>query len=97
MKRSYHIFSVTATCILFSCMLKNSKADCESVKTGNFEMRSEIDNSVSLINRNDSIQTETNTKTGHIVRSRIKWNTNCEYILTYLSQTKNSSDTVASY
>lgn len=77
-----------------SCASTSKQTDCEMFKTGRFELRSTVDNSISLIDRNDSVQTETNNKTGHVVKARIKWTSSCEYELTYFAQTTNSADTI---
>ena len=90
------LFPITAF-LAVSCSSISKQTGCERFKTGRFELHSKLDNSISLIERNDSIQTETNNKTGHVVKARIKWTANCEYALTYFAQTTNSSDTIVPF
>lgn len=97
MRRILPILSLAATLLLTSCASSRKHADCKKFKTGRFALHSEVDNSTSLVERNDSIQTETNKTTGHVVKARIKWTANCEYELSYFEQTTNSSDTIVPF
>ena len=63
---------------------------CERFKTGRFETHSEIDNTRSLIQRSDSLQIETNLETGNITKAYIRWTSNCEYELLYISSSPDS-------
>jgi hypothetical protein len=94
MRQTIPFLVLTMGFLLASCASANKQSNCENFKAGRFELHSEGDNSVLLIDRNDSIQTETNKSTGHIVKARIKWIGICEYDLTYFTQTTNSSDTI---
>src|SRR5689334_19062119 len=78
-------------CALTSCKSNNS-TDCSRFRTGRFELHSEADNSNTIIVRNDSIQSETNDRTGETVKTKIKWPGDCEYELTFIDQTKKISD-----
>ena len=51
-------------------------------------------NSKSIIERNDTIQVETNLTTGDVLKARIRWTSNCEYELFYIS---NSKDSISTY
>jgi len=84
------------TCLtaLLSCSSMQKHIDCSKFRKGKFELHSKYDNSVSLIQRNDSIQTEYNKTTGHIAKAKIKWKSECEYELQYFQQTTNSTDTI---
>lgn len=97
MRKTIPFLLLITTSIAISCASANKQTDCERFKTGRFELHSKVDNSISIIERNDTIQTETNTKSGNIVKARIKWRANCEYELTYFAQTKNSSDTIVPF
>jgi hypothetical protein len=97
MRKIFLFLFLTATFLVTSCASSRKQADCEKFKTGRFELRSELDNSITTIERNDSIQTETSNKTGHITKARIKWIADCEYELTYFAQTTNSSDTIVPF
>lgn len=50
-----------------------------------------------IIDRQDSIQIETNTVTGEISKSKITWPTPCEYKITDISNNKISKDGVDSF
>lgn len=97
MRKTIPFLLLITTSILISCASANKQTDCERFKTGRFELHSKVGNSISIIERNDTIQTETNTKSGSIVKARIKWTSNCEYELTYFAQTTNSTDTIVPF
>ena len=97
MRKLLPLLFLAATLLLTSCASSRKQTDCEKFKTGRFELHSEINNSISLIERDDSIQTETNKTTGHVMKAKIKWTANCEYELTYFDQTTNSSDTIVPF
>ena len=77
-----------------SCQNHNN---CSKFKIGRFLFHSKFDNSTTIIERNDSIQTETNLNSGVIVKSKVKWTGECEYLLTYYDQSKKSSDSIVLY
>lgn len=97
MRKTIPFLFLIAIAFAVSCASTNKQTDCKRFKTGRFELHSKVDNSISLIERNDSIQTETDSKSGSVVKARIKWTANCEYELTYFSQTSNSSDTIVPF
>ncbi len=70
---------------IFILMASCSPAkSCKSFKTGKFTL---IDNQKNLeytIERNDSIQTETNVKTGQVTKFKIDWESDCKYSLTMI-------------
>ena len=80
-----------------SCSSTQRPDNCGNFKQGKFRLTSRIDNSYTIIERRDSIQTETNLKTGHIVIAIVNWTNPCEYELQYQIQTKNSDDTIISF
>lgn len=83
--------------ILLSCSSTQKQTDYSKFRQGKFELHSKYDNSVTLIQRNDSIQTEYNKSTGHVVKAKIKWTSECEYELQYFQQTTNSTDTIVPF
>ena len=85
---------ITSGFLFSTCAFNKKQISCEQFKKGLFELHSEVNNSISLIDRNDSIQTETDLSTGHIVKTRIKWTSNCDYELLYISQLNNSEDSI---
>jgi hypothetical protein len=70
-----------ATLILMSGCIFSQKNDCLSFKTGKFELIDEQNSLHYLIERNDSIQTETNLKTGQSSSFKIEWLNSCDYQL----------------
>jgi hypothetical protein len=96
MKRPSTTLFIISTFLLTSCATRSQKS-CDDFKNGKFILKSRFDDSYSIINRNDSIQTEINSKTGDIVTAKIRWTSACAYELQYQTQTKNSSDTIVQY
>ena len=86
-----------ATVLLTSCISATKPTNCENFKNGRFEIHSNFDNSISIIDRNDSIQTETDSKTGQVTKARINWTTECEYELFYFTPTSDTSDKIDSF
>ncbi len=85
------------TIFLISCGPTQQAIECNEFKKGKFIMKSKVDNSYFIINRNDSTQTETNNKTGQITTAKIEWAGPCFYKLYYSKQTHNSSDTITQF
>jgi hypothetical protein len=94
MTKTFSLIVIIATYLLISCTSAQKQFECEKFKTGHFELHSKFDNSISLIDRNDGIQTETNAATGHITKAHIKWTGKCEYELLYFAQTTSTADTI---
>lgn len=65
--------------LLPSCAGINQK--CEKVQKGTFFQYSKFDGAKIRIDRNDSIQVETNLINGDIQKSRIQWITPCSFLL----------------
>ena len=65
----------------FSLVTFGQDKACQDFKTGNFEY---VNTSYSdwKVSRTDSLQTETNTKSGLIIHSAITWISDCEFTLT---------------
>jgi hypothetical protein len=87
----------SVTLFLMSCASTQRQNSCNSFKEGKFKLNSRFDNSFTTIERHNSTQTETNSKTGQVVTAMIKWTSSCEYELQYQGQTKNSADTINSF
>lgn len=84
--------------IFISCKSKKMAKGFTKFKTGNFmyyykgeQGKNDI---TFLINRNDSIQTETNSKTGNVSTFTIKWTDTLKYELYFLSSTDNLPDSI---
>lgn len=77
--------TLAATLILMSGCIFSQKNDCLSFKTGKYELLDEQNSVHYLVERNDSIQTETNLITGQSSSFKIKWLNSCDYQLEMIS------------
>lgn len=80
--------------LLFSYIVScnsNSQNDCSKFHFGRFFSIQAFDQR-NIILRNDSIQFETNIKTGHVFKSKIRWLNDCEYELTDFFEKQNDTD-----
>jgi hypothetical protein len=80
-----HFFSLSlmlhAILIWLSISCNNGDMTCSNFKTGKFLYHSKYTNTDYSINRNDSIQTETNLSTGKATKGRVVWINSCEFNL----------------
>lgn len=88
---------LVVTFLLMSCASTQRQNNCDNFKEGKFKLNSHFDNSYYIINRQNSTQTETNSRTGQVTTASITWTNPCEYELLYQAQTKNSADTINSF
>ena len=88
------MFSSILAVFCYRAFPTHIKKNCSRFKTGEFTLKSHLNGSYSLIDRNDSIQIETSMKSGAKVTARIKWTTECDYELQYLNQTRIANDTI---
>lgn len=58
--------------------------NCKSFRTGKFKLVDDKINKEYLIIRNDSIQIETELKTGQVTKFKINWESDCKYTLTFI-------------
>ncbi|MES2543541.1 MAG: hypothetical protein V4548_01555 [Bacteroidota bacterium] len=58
----------------------NTNINCDKFKTGKFEIESKYGGKI-LIKRTHKFQTETVTRNGNVVRYKIKWSDECNFIL----------------
>jgi hypothetical protein len=82
------------TLILLCC---RNQSDCSEFKNGKFFSISPVTKDKIIIERNDTLQVETNTETGIIMKSKISWKNPCEYQLTAISNSKVLQDGVDSF
>ncbi len=96
MKPKFLLFILLSSSIviLICC---NSSLDCSRFKNGKFYIYSPVTKDRIIIERKDSIQTETNTKTGNIIKSKIVWTSPCEYNILGVSNNKSSQDNIDSF
>jgi hypothetical protein len=66
--------------IFLACSQSSKHLDCSKFRSGKFLSHSAFDQHT-IIERNDTIQLETNDKTGLTMRARIKWISPCVYQL----------------
>lgn len=85
---------ILMTMTLLSC---RNQSDCAEFKNGKFFSISPVTKDKIIIERNDTLQVETNTETGIIMKSKISWKNPCEYQLTAMSNSKSLQDGVDSF
>lgn len=70
--------------------------DCSQLKTGSYRyhFRGQHANFFFSLDRNDSIQTETNEKTGSISKLAIRWTDKCKYELKFIESTESFPDSI---
>lgn len=68
-------------------------SDCSKFKTGDFKYTNP-DFEHFMIVRNDSIQIETDTKSGVIMTGSIKWLSDCKYTLTYTEVNDSNRESI---
>ena len=78
--KKYNSYLLIAFFLFFitSFSLKNTN-ECDKVKNGKFYYYSKISRDKVDIERFDSIQLETNTNNGHLLRNKIIWKGDCKY------------------
>lgn len=94
MPKTFIIKLFIATLFLMSCASTQRQNKCDYFKEGKFKLNSRFDNSYYIITRQDSTQTETNSKTGQATTAKITWTKPSEYVLQYKTQTRNTEDTI---
>jgi hypothetical protein len=67
--------------------------DCNKFRTGKF-LSHLADDQYTVIERNDTFQIETDKLTGHVLKARIKWISECEYELRNIEETLGATDTL---
>lgn len=81
----------------FSCSVNQKISGCRKYKVGTFRIKSRENNSVTTIERLDTIQTEINSMSKTIIKAHIHWINKCEYELLYQSQDADMSDSITSF
>jgi hypothetical protein len=74
---------------LFSFFPGKYQEDCRRFHAGKFIYEKYVPDYAIIINRNDSIQTESDSKKSFLLRERIDWTSSCEYVLIFLSREPN--------
>ena len=87
MKRPYFFITLIIIGSLSSC---RDKLTCKNFRSGKFIYNTKIDNTQFMIIRSDSIQIETDLKTGFITKAKIKWISDCEFEMHYVSSQDTS-------
>lgn len=82
-----NVFGIASSFIIlvFSCIDKRKKINCSKCKTGNFIYKSRNPDLTAFIERTDSVQVENNLQTGFVTKAKIKWLSDCEFQLSYIS------------
>lgn len=60
--------------------MSNASIDCGKFKTGKFEIESKFGGKI-IIERNNQFHTETLTRNGNVIRYKIKWLSDCSFLL----------------
>ena len=82
MKRSYFYIALIIIGGFFSC---KEKLTCKNFRSGKFIYNAKINNDQYIIDRSDSFQIERDLKTGLITKAKIKWISDCEFEMHYVS------------
>ena len=82
MKRLYFYTTLIVISSFFSC---REKLTCKNFRSGKFIYNTKIDNTEFIIDRSDSFQIERDLKTGLITKAKIKWISDCEFEMHYVS------------
>lgn len=85
------IFSIAFLFFTLTIFCQNNL--CANFKTGTFKY-SNSKYSEWIVKRTDSIQIETNSKTGVIIHSLVEWKSDCEYTLTCKSVSKSDLENI---
>lgn len=70
--------------LLLTCLSSSSNADCSDFRTGTYSLKDAEVGTDHLIERTNTIQTETNLKTGTKSIFSVTWINDCEYELTII-------------
>ena len=97
MSKANAIFSILTSFILFSCTRSNKSLSCSDFRIGTFSYKQSQSGNLYSISRNDSIQREYSLTTGGVVFAKIKWVSECEYELQYISDSTATKDSIAEY
>jgi len=86
LKISSYIFFFLA---FFGCSVH--KSSCKQFHIGKFTGTSDFDGAVTVIERSDSLQIETNKNSGSVTKARIHWVSDCEYELNFIEQSNDTA------
>lgn len=79
-----------------SCSSSVKKEDCERFRVGKFRLDSKIDNTYWIIERTDSFQIETGSKSGETHKFKVNWTNPCEYELINEADSVTAGDSLIS-
>jgi hypothetical protein len=91
-KDQFSIFLLSL--ILFAC---KTSFDCTDYKSGKFFTFSPVTKNRIEVYRTDTVQIEMDIKKGSIIKSKIVWQSACEYYITELSINKSTADNIDSF
>jgi hypothetical protein len=84
------------TQILFACESK-IEVRCEDFHNGTFQLNSNLNGDISIIDRNDAIQTEILLKDSSTLEASVKWISPCEYELKFVGQKIRGEDSIVPF
>jgi len=67
-------------------------SDCTKIRTGKFYYTTKLKRNKVEVYRSDSVQIETDLVTGLVLRSKINWESNCQYSLRIKILTEDNPD-----
>lgn len=83
----YVLIQLIVLCLfLAACSDTGKKLDCASVRTGNFAVNASVTGNKYFFSRTDSLQLETNGRTGDTTVLQIRWISPCVYQLLSFSE-----------
>jgi len=83
--------------VLFNFFSCTTTSDCTRYKNGKFYMCAGISKDKILIDRQDAIQIETNSRTGEVKKGRVSWVNRCEYEIIGITDDVVFKDAVDSF
>ena len=89
MKKYNFYFTIIVLSFFITSFSSTKSNDCAEIKNGKFYYYSKISRDKVDVERFDSMQLETNTKNGHVLRSKIIWINECNYDM-YINALSNS-------
>jgi len=92
--KNYHFCVFLLSFTLFAC---KTSFECANYKCGKFFTFSPVTRNRINIERTDSLQVETDIKSGLIMKNRIVWKSPCEYEITGTYINKSTTDNIDSF
>jgi hypothetical protein len=92
--KNYLFGAFILTLTLFAC---KTSFDCTDYKSGKFFTFSPVTENRIDVERTDTLQIETDIKSGSTIKNKIVWKSPCEYDITETSINKSTADNIDSF